>query len=249
MPSFKTKAIVLNSINYGESDKIVTFYTSDHGEVKGISKGARRSKKRFVNTLEPFSYIKLGFFKRTSGLVRIEYCDLIKAFLGIREAIERIAFGSSYLELLNNLVCDGQKNLKVFILLLRFLYTLENAADFKGTMPLFELRLLSILGYRPFLSGCVTCRKVMEKEKIFLFSPSDGGLICKECQKNKGPFISISVDTIKAFKLSLMVGSEKLGDICLNLSERSESKKFLRAFITHQLGKKLKSWSFLDEIT
>jgi DNA repair protein RecO (recombination protein O) len=44
MPLFKTNAIVIRSFNYGESDKIVTFFTKDFGKIKGIAKGARRSK-------------------------------------------------------------------------------------------------------------------------------------------------------------------------------------------------------------
>lgn len=248
MPTCKTKAIVLSSTNYGESDKIVTFFTSEYGKIKGIAKGARRSKKRFVNTLEPFTYIKLGFFKTKRGLVRIEYCDLIRAFLGVREGIEKIAFGSSYLELLDNLAGEGQKNLKAFVLLLRFFYVLEDAVNFEGTMPLFELRLLSILGYRPLLSGCVVCRRVIEDEGVLSFSPSEGGLICRDCKKNKSSLIPISGDTVRTFKLSLSVGSDKLRDISLSSSGISESKKLIREFITYHLGKRLKSWNFLDEI-
>jgi DNA repair protein RecO (recombination protein O) len=53
--SHKTEAIVLRRFDYGESDWIVTFYTSDFGKIRGIAKGARRSQKRFANTLELFS--------------------------------------------------------------------------------------------------------------------------------------------------------------------------------------------------
>ena len=59
--SCKSEAIVLRSIDYGESDRIVTFYTADFGKVKGIAKGAKRSSKRFANTLESFSRLQLLF--------------------------------------------------------------------------------------------------------------------------------------------------------------------------------------------
>ena len=44
---YKTRAVVLNSFDYGESDRIVAFYTEDFGKIKGMAKGARRSRKRF----------------------------------------------------------------------------------------------------------------------------------------------------------------------------------------------------------
>ena len=60
----KTKAIVLRSIDYGESDRILTFLTDDFGKLKGIAKGARRSRRRFANALEPFSLSTLHFSRR-----------------------------------------------------------------------------------------------------------------------------------------------------------------------------------------
>ena len=72
MALFTTHAIVTHSFNYGESDKIVTFFTKDFGKVKGIAKGARRSKKRFQNALDLFSHLRLIFFDREGmGLVRV----------------------------------------------------------------------------------------------------------------------------------------------------------------------------------
>ena len=56
-----TPAIVLRSWSFGESDKIVSFLTESHGKLTGIAKGAKRSRKRFANSLEPFSLVNLRF--------------------------------------------------------------------------------------------------------------------------------------------------------------------------------------------
>lgn len=50
---YRTEAIVLRLLDYGESDRIVTFYTAGFGKLRGIARGARRSRKRFANALEP----------------------------------------------------------------------------------------------------------------------------------------------------------------------------------------------------
>jgi DNA repair protein RecO (recombination protein O) len=68
MPLYTTHAIVIRVSNYGESDKIVTFFTRDFGKIKGIAKGARRSRKRFQNALDLFSHLRLTskrFFMET----------------------------------------------------------------------------------------------------------------------------------------------------------------------------------------
>ena len=73
MPLYTTHAIVIRSLNYGESDKIITFFTRDYGKLKAIAKGARRSRKRFQNALGLFSHIRLNFFdKEGMGLVRAD---------------------------------------------------------------------------------------------------------------------------------------------------------------------------------
>ena len=60
----RTAAFVLRVLDYGESDRIVTFYTEDFGKLKGIAKGAKRSRRRFANALEPFSCLEILFSRR-----------------------------------------------------------------------------------------------------------------------------------------------------------------------------------------
>ena len=97
MPSFTTHAIVIRSINYGESDKIVTFFTKDFGKLKGIAKGARRSKKRFQNALGSF-FSSPAYLLRSgrNGAVRAERCDILNSFPKIREDLKKIIYGNLF---------------------------------------------------------------------------------------------------------------------------------------------------------
>src|SRR5512134_3321502 len=122
MPLYTTNAIVIHSFHYGESDKIVTFFTKDFGKIKGIAKGARRSKKRFQNVLGLFSHLRLIFFDREGmGLVRAESGDLLNAFPNIRENLKKIYYGNYYLELVNEMAGEREANPDAFDLLLSFL--------------------------------------------------------------------------------------------------------------------------------
>ena len=49
----RIQAIVLSTRVFGESDKIVRFFTLQSGKLTGIAKGGKKSQKRFMNTLEP----------------------------------------------------------------------------------------------------------------------------------------------------------------------------------------------------
>ena len=55
MDIIKSMSIIMRVKDFGESDLLITFFTPDEGKIKGIAKGARRSRARFVNCLDIFS--------------------------------------------------------------------------------------------------------------------------------------------------------------------------------------------------
>ncbi|MFY9397891.1 MAG: recombination protein O N-terminal domain-containing protein, partial [Desulfomonilia bacterium] len=67
MNRLSTQAIVLSSIDFMESDKIVCALTRDKGVVHAIAKGAKRSRKRFPGTLEPFCEVSMDIFIKREG--------------------------------------------------------------------------------------------------------------------------------------------------------------------------------------
>ena len=56
---FKTEAVVLRSIRYGEADRVLHLYSAAHGRIGAIAKGVRRPRSRFGGRLEPFFRLDL----------------------------------------------------------------------------------------------------------------------------------------------------------------------------------------------
>src|SRR6266850_351054 len=95
-----TPAIVVRARAFGESDKIVTFLTRDLGKVTGIAKGAKRSKRRFVNVLEPFTHVNVRLRQRpASDLAFISACELLDAPQNFTLDLRTFAYASYILEL------------------------------------------------------------------------------------------------------------------------------------------------------
>ncbi|MBI3752640.1 MAG: DNA repair protein RecO [Deltaproteobacteria bacterium] len=257
---FTTEAIVLGSIDYGESDRIVTFYTLEFGKLKGIAKGAKRSKKRFVNNLEPFSHIRLLFFqKQGRDLVMLEQADVVGRFDNLLFDIHKLAFGSYCLELLSEMTPEYQKNEKVFELLLKFLIMLDRGTNIKTAVRIFEMRLLSILGYHPHLDVCVVCKNNVMAEagahahaplpdtKLF-FSSARSGILCPRCNGREKSLIPVSQGTIKFLMLAAKSALDKMDRIAMPDWAAEESERIIGDFIRYQLGKELKSKRFLNKI-
>ena len=249
MPPYKTPAIVLRSIPYGEADKIVTLYTLDFGKITGFAKGAKRSRKRFSNTLEICSYITLSFFeKETSDLVRLNQCDLIRSFDGLREDINKLAWASYFIELVNQLTAEKVRSKKLFKLLLVFLDLIDKGILKEEIQRVFEVRLLSLLGYQPLLDHCLRCKRGHSGEKVF-FSVREGGVLCPDCAVNLPGLIPVSLGTIKTLLLTQTILLEKVGRVSFSPQSLRESKAILSLFLEQYLGKELKSKKFIEQIS
>ena len=57
MRLYRDRAVVLRQHKLGEADRIVTLLTRDHGLVRAVAKGVRRTRSRFGARLEPFAHI------------------------------------------------------------------------------------------------------------------------------------------------------------------------------------------------
>src|SRR5512138_1977597 len=146
MPIYKTPALILHTLPYGEADQIVTLYTLDFGKVKGFAKGAKRSRKRFGARLEIGSYVQATFFeKETSDLVRLSHCDLIRAFEGLREDIQRLAWASYFIELVKEMTAEKIQNKPLFRLLISCLHLIDEGSLKQEVQRVFEIRFLSHL--------------------------------------------------------------------------------------------------------
>src|SRR5437762_3399433 len=125
--SHVTPAIVLRARSFGESDKIVSFLTENHGKITGIAKGAKRSRRRFVNSLEPFSLVELRFQDRPHGsLVFVLASDLLCGFRNLVSSLEKIVYASYMVEITDGLIGERDENPLVFQHLKSGLHFLEN---------------------------------------------------------------------------------------------------------------------------
>src|SRR6202008_4269983 len=57
MRLYRDRAVVLRQHKLGEADRIVTMLTRDHGLVRAVAKGVRRTRSKFGARLEPFGHI------------------------------------------------------------------------------------------------------------------------------------------------------------------------------------------------
>ena len=248
MPLYQTPAVILHTTPYSESDLIVTLYTLDFGKVKGIAKGAKRSRKRFGNRLEIGSHVSVTYFeKESAGLVRLSNCELIRTFSGLREDIHKLAWASYFIELVSEMTAEKIENKPLFRLLVAFLSLVDKGILREEIQRVFEIRFLSHLGYRPQLDHCTRCHKNAAGEKFF-FGPREGGVICSSCAANLPSLIPVSLGTVKTLLLAQILPLDKVGRISFSPQSLKESRALLSSFLRQYLVKELNSKKFLEQI-
>jgi DNA repair protein RecO (recombination protein O) len=247
----RTPAIVLRSRAHGESDKIVIFLTRNWGKVTGIAKGAKRSRRRFVNVLEPFTQVQLRFRPgRTDELAFIFGCDLIQSFRGPSRDLQRFALASYVTELIDAMVIGREAGPETYELLRQSLALLEEQNVLSPLfLSRFELLLLTHAGYAPHLTSCQQCGlSFNEDETLFTFSPSQGGLLCRNCRSQGGATLLLSIESLHLLQ-DLKIG-EPDAFLQLTASPRAhrETRTLISSILSRHLARPLKSQAFLERI-
>lgn len=191
-PHQSSEALILRSRAYGESDKIVTFLTADAGKLTGIAKGAKNSRRRFANCLDPFCLVRVHFRTRPGAtMVFMDSCDLLRP-PGVLTDPAKFAYGSYLLELVDLLTEEAHPVAELYSLLAEGLDELGCGAATAAFLRSFELRLLHHAGYGPQLQRCAECDRRIETSEHAYLDPSHGSILCVTCCARRPSFIPIS---------------------------------------------------------
>jgi len=256
----KTEAVVLKSMNYRDSSKIVTFYTRRFGKVKCIAKGARQMKSRFGAGLEPITNVSLVLYKKEHrDLQLVSQCDAIKTYKSIHSDLERMAVALSVLELVNQLVHEEEGNDALYLLLVETLDEIERARrNFVNLFFAFEIRCASLFGFSPGLGTCSVCGRSLDEigvDGAAVFQLSKGSVLCGRCLASastlkNGPLrarkaalearkqphseegnIRVSIGTLKALQRLLTARLDSVSSLELTTAAGNEIDGTLRLYM------------------
>jgi DNA repair protein RecO (recombination protein O) len=179
--SFKTEAIVLRSIRYGEADRIVHLYSATRGKIGAIAKGSRRPKSRFGGRLEPFFRLDLVLYEGRSDLCTVTGASTLNGHGRLRSDGGSLMAAGRACDALLRLFDTGEPNAPAYNLLSKYLALLDEdpAAADPGTALAFRLKLALAAGFSPELASCARCG---EAEHLTAFSGSAGGVVCAGCE-------------------------------------------------------------------
>jgi DNA repair protein RecO (recombination protein O) len=122
MAVLSSEAVVLRTWPVHEADLVVSFFTRDHGRMRGVAKAALKSRKRFGGALEPMTLTRAWFAERPGAeLVRLDQMEIIRSPLAAPVDQARMAALSFYAEVLDEALPEHDPQDAVFRLLVSVL--------------------------------------------------------------------------------------------------------------------------------
>jgi DNA repair protein RecO (recombination protein O) len=181
VPLYRDEAVVLRTHKLGESDRIITLLTRQHGRVRAVAKGVRKTSSRWGSRLEPFTHVDLQLAEGRS-LDVITQADTIEPFSkSLGDHYDRYTAGTVMLETAERLVAEEKEPaLQQFLLLVGGLRAMT-AGD-KGPSQVLDsylLRSLAVAGYAPSFDHCARCG---DPGPHRWFNPAAGGALCADCR-------------------------------------------------------------------
>jgi len=241
----ETPAIVLRTADHGESDRVITFLTHHYGKLRGIAKGAKRSRKRFVHSLEPCSLVDLRF-REYKGFNLIESCKLIDPYLPLREDLKRWAYASIVVEIIDKMVPEEERHEFLFVLVKGALARLVLDSDPLNVLALFLIKLMDLSGYLPDFSSYITPHPRFGHERWW-WIVDEGRLSAREREpKEKSLVLCLDLGTIALISKARTVPITKLWRLRIRQLLKKQMTFVLCRWVMMHSGKELKSFEVLS---
>ncbi len=154
MPLYRDEAVVLRTHKLGEADRIVTMLTRQHGKVRAVAKGVRRTASKFGARLEPFMVADVQLYEGRS-LDIITQAESVGSYgAEITADYGSYTAASAMVEAADKLT-DAEPSLQQYLLLVGALRSLSKTEHGSSlTLDSYLLRALSIAGWSPSFHDC-----------------------------------------------------------------------------------------------
>lgn len=222
--------LVLKEVSYKENDKILHALSRTRGKIQLISKGAKKSNSHLINSSQLFAYSKCSMTVSRDMYI-ITSADLIDNFYNLKNNMDAFFNGNYILELISYVAQENEVDFRIFDMTVSVLHYLSTMTkDLNKLIAAYELKLVSMLGYKPDFKHCISCgNEIKENSK---FSIKDGGLLCNDCV-NFGSGINVTYSEILTMEKILKIKFESIDSVEVN----QRILQIIRKFLFYYIGK------------
>ncbi|TAL70065.1 MAG: DNA repair protein RecO [Bacteroidetes bacterium] len=231
-----TEAIILKSLKYSDSSKILWLFTKDYGKISVIAKGARQTKSKFGAALEPLSVSNIFFYKKSNReLHTLSSAELITDFNNIQNSLESMVCGLMILESLIQSLDENETNNSLYEKLRLSLALLNsNNKNPFSIFSAFQIELAHQLGFSMKFDYHINSLNKFPKNLIF--SLENGYIVDEENNKIKF-FFRLDTELVRILKNIENTRIDELASIEIPTSLHKQLKDFFVSYFSFHLEK------------
>lgn len=238
----KVEGIIISTVDYKESSKIINVLTPSEGLIGIMAKGSKKIKSKISATSSPLTYGIFYLSYNKTAMPTLTEVDLINSFKQIRIDIIKLNYALFLLELSSQAYRHEQSK-KIYELLIEGLCKINEGYDSQIVTNIVELKLLQYLGIKPVVEKCVSCQN---KNDIITISSHKGGYLCKNCV---GQEMIFHLKTLQLIRMFYYVDLSKITKINISDTIKKELSLFIDDYYERYSGLYLKSKNFLKEFS
>ena len=193
-PLYRDTGVVLRTYKLGEADRIVVLLTEQHGKVRAVAKGVRKTMSKFGARLEPLSHVRLLMYQGRE-LDIVSQADSVDTLAPLVGDLDHLTNGLAIVEAVDQMTLDREPVPHLYRMLVGALRTVAERSG-PLVVPAVYWKLLASEGVRPELDECVRCGAT---EPLVAFDVTEGGVLCRSCRTGA----SISPDALDVTRMIL----------------------------------------------
>lgn len=243
METFTVEAVVLDTKNFGDANKVVTLFTKEFGKVEANAYGCRRSRSPLSGAMQMFNHISAEI-SHGAQVDTIREADILNFYDALTNDLERLAYASMFFEIVNRMTLPHEKSTETFYLLKNSLPALSKRNP-KVAALIGACQFMETSGVQLNFSRCVHCgEEILGDAAISL---TDGGAVCMNCVDYVEDCRPYPDALRKTFEL--MLSFDWRDDTRLNFKAKQldAAEKFFIEYVRAILGSDLKSVQFIRE--
>lgn len=195
---YRDRAVVLRTYRLGEADRIIVLLGRDHGKIRGVAKGVRRTRSRFGSRLEPVSHVDVALWRGRGELDTITGVHSVdddgEQFTALREDLVGLGRAMAMLEAVERLALERTAAPELYERLVRGLRSLLTHPS-GLSVGAFLWRLAQLEGVAPAVDACVHCGRAGALPALDI---DHGGLVCGSCRPAAA--IAVEAETVTVLR-------------------------------------------------
>ena len=244
MALYRDQAVVIRTQKLGEADRIVTMISREHGRIRAVAKGVRRTKSKFGARLEPGSFVDIQLYTGKTFDVVTQVESVENFGEAISQDYQKWTICSAMLEAAERFTSnEGEPARQQFALLTGALKALAHQShDPSLILDAYLLRSLSIAGYAPSMTICSRCEAPGPHK---YFSLVGGGSVCVNCKPSASA--TPAPETLGLMS-DLLTGDWESADKS-EIRFRREASGLVAAYLQWHLERGLRSLPMVERVS